>query len=683
MIDSNKEIRKYSLIKPKYIILISVVIALLMIISAYYELNENKQEAYHLLNEYANSMIYTVDKSSANTIVSDQEMENLLSQHLIGVAKNVARLETVTKISNNLLKDIAVENEIYRINIFDKYGEKLFSNSVSDSFHLQQKGKYSPKDFIEPILKGNKSEIIIGLKEARREKGSRYAVAVRRMANLGGAIVVNLNAESYLEFRKKIGFGKMITDIGEKSGIEYIVLQNYKEIVAANKPVEGLSKTTDDSFLKSIYNKDTTAVRVNIFQDKKVYEVIKPFIIDSENLGLFRIGLSMDEIINIENRMYRRAAIISLILIVISVIVISVIVSNQNYNIVSEEYKKIKTFTGDILANMSQAVITINKYGVIEIFNRNAELLFLLKSSNTIGKNINDVFINMTSGLLKILIDKKEVYNYEIQCEINNTEKKIISVSSTSDFDEFNILESFTVVISDVTDIKNVEKQKQQNEKMIAMGELASAVAHEVRNPLNSINMISQRFEKEFFGRIDSDEFKTLTEVLNSESKRVNVIIEQFLRFARPPKLQIMDVNVREFSDEIKKIFEIQAKSKNIDFTVNGFEDNVIKIDSGLMKQVILNLLQNALDSVNDKGKIEFNFKNLHNKYIFEVKDDGKGICEENINKVFDLYYTTKPNGTGLGLSIVQQIINQHKGSIIVESENNKGAVFTIELPNK
>jgi signal transduction histidine kinase len=681
MIESKKEIRKYSLIKPKYIILISVVIALLMIISAYYELNENKQEAYHLLNEYANSMIYTVDKSSANTIVSDQEMENLLSQHLIGVAKNVARLETVTKISNNILNDIAAENEIYRINIFDKNGDKLYSNYVSDSVHIQQKGKYSPKDFIEPILQGKESEIVIGLKEARLEKGSRYAVAVKRMDNAGGAIVVNLNAESYLEFRKKIGFGKMITDIGEKSGIEYIVLQNDKEIVAANKQVEGLSKTSEDPFLKSIYNKDTTAVRVHLFKDKKVYEVIKPFIIEGENLGLFRIGLSMDEITNIENRMYRRAAIISFILIVISVIVIGVIVSNQNYNIVSEEYKKIKTFTGDILANMSQAVITINKFNEVEIFNRNAELMFLLKSSNVIGKKINEIF-SLKSILLKILIEKKEVYNYEIQCEINNAEKKIISVSSTSDYDEYNVLESYTVVISDVTNIKNVEKQKQQNEKLIAMGELASAVAHEVRNPLNSINMISQRFEKEFFGKIDSDEFKTLTSVLSSESIRVNGIIEQFLRFARPPKLQLLDVNVLEFSDEIKSIFEILAKPKNIEFTVNCSEDKIIKIDSALMKQVILNLLQNALDSVSEYGKIEFNFKTKPGKFIFEVKDDGEGIKEEYLNKVFDLYFTTKSHGTGLGLSIVQQIVNQHNGSVYVESEFKKGSVFTIEIPN-
>jgi signal transduction histidine kinase len=284
--------------------------------------------------------------------------------------------------------------------------------------------------------------------------------------------------------------------------------------------------------------------------------------------------------------------------------------------------------------------------------------------------------------LIKILIEKKEVYNYETQCEINNTEKKIISVSSTSDYDEYNVLESFTVVISDVTDIKNIEKQKQQNEKLIAMGELASAVAHEVRNPLNSINMISQRFEKEFFDKIDSDEFKTLTSVLSSESIRVNGIIEQFLRFARPPKLQILDVNVMEFSDGIKKIFEILAKPKNIDFTVNCSEDKIIKIDPALMKQVILNLLQNALDSVSEKGKIEFNLKTKPGKFIFEVKDDGDGINKDNLNKIFDLYFTTKSNGTGLGLSIVQQIVNQHNGSVYAESEFKKGSVFTVEIPN-
>ena len=381
--------------------------------------------------------------------------------------------------------------------------------------------------------------------------------------------------------------------------------------------------------------------------------------------------------------MYRRAVIISLILIVITVIVIVVIISNQNYNIISEEYKKIKTFTGDILANMSQAVITINKNDVIEIFNRNAEILFLKKSNDIVGKNFNSVFSDMNSNLLKILIEKKDINNIEIPCEINKTGKKIISISSTSNFDEFKKLNSFTVVISDITEIKNAEKQKQQNEKLIAMGELASAVAHEVRNPLNSINMISQRFEKEYCNKINSDEFKTLTGVLNSESKRVNGIIEQFLRFARPPKLQIMEVNAEKFLNEIRNIFEIQAKSKNVDFIVNGIEDKTLKIDYELMKQAMLNLLQNALDAVSENGKIELNFKPQPSKIIFEIKDNGEGINKDNINKIFDLYFTTKSKGTGLGLSIVQQIISQHNGSINVESENNKETVFTIEIPNK
>ncbi|MCX6164977.1 MAG: hypothetical protein NTU73_09005, partial [Ignavibacteriae bacterium] len=191
-----ENLRRFSLIKPRYVIIIGLVISLIMIISSYIEYSENKHEIYHLLNEHANSIIFAIEKSSANTIISEKEIENLLSQHLLGVARNIYRLDSVSPLSNELLVKIAEENEVYRINVFNEEGEKEYSNLVQGTIHSQEKGKYSPKDYIDSVLKGKKREIIIGLKSARMEKGTRYAVAVSRPHNRKGAIVVNLDAET-------------------------------------------------------------------------------------------------------------------------------------------------------------------------------------------------------------------------------------------------------------------------------------------------------------------------------------------------------------------------------------------------------------------------------------------------------------------------------------------------------
>jgi two-component system, NtrC family, sensor histidine kinase HydH len=673
--------KKLSAVKIKYITIIFLVITALMIMSAYFEFYRNKSEIFHLLDEYANSMIYTIDKSSANAIVSDREMENLLTSHLLGVARNVSRLDSITYISNVMLKKIAEENQVYRINVFDSKGDRAFSNVDVDSIHLKSKGKYSPLDYIKPILEGKENEIVIGLKEARFEKGKRFAVAVKRPANKKGAIIVNLDAESYLEFRSKIGFGKILREIGNKSGIEYIILQNKNETIAANKSIEGISGFSNDKFLSDSFNSGETKTRIALLNGKNIYEAIKPFIVDGEKIGLFRIGLSMDEIDSAESRMFTRGIVISITLIFILVIFIAIIISNQNYKIIKNEFNKIQTFTGDILGNMSQAVITLDANGNVKIFNKTAESLFGICMKGISGKNVKELFLKKIKILCDIFEKTNEVKNFEIEYYNNLNERRILSLNSTINYNKDERMDSFTFVISDVTDSKMIEEQMRRNEKLIAMGSLASAVAHEVRNPLNSINMIAQRYEKEFSGKVNSPEFSEITNVLKSESKRVNNIVEEFLKFARPQKLNKSKIQVKDFLDDIEKLFSVQIAQKEINLSFEVQVNNIIEIDAEQMKQVLINIIQNSIDSIDKSGDVTIKYYIKDKSSYFEITDTGCGIQKENLNKIFNLYFTTKKKGNGLGLSIVQQIVYSHNGKIFVDSLEGNGTKFVIEIP--
>lgn len=670
-------LKKFSFIRPGYIITISLILAALLILSAVIEYNENKNEIRHLLDEHANSTIDLITKSSANILSAEREMENLLSQQLLGTARNVKRLDSTGVISNSLLEKIAEENNVYRINVFNKNGEKIYSSNISESAHMQGEGKYSPKEFIGQVLSGEKQELVIGFKEARFEKGSRYAVAVSRSSARGGAIVVNLDADAYLQFRKNTGFEKMINDIGSKSGIVYIVLQDENKIFASNKKIDEFKGYGNDEFIKEAFEKNLTRTREITYQGNKVFELVHPFSVDGEKYGIYRIGLSMDEIVSAESRMYRRTLIISLVLVIISVFVVGIIVSNQNYKLISKEYKKIQTFTGNILDYMPQAIITTDLEGTVKIFNKAAEKLFGKTSSDVSGKNVNES-LPQAAEYFK---GNVEFSNYETIFQNAAGEKIYLNINKTLNFSAGGTPEFITLVIRDVTELKKLDMKSRLNEKMIAMGELASAVAHEVRNPLNSITMISQRLGKEYKELYESGEFTNLNSVLQSESKRINNIIEEFLKYARPPKLNPVKINSDDFLNRIKTIAEANISGKNIEFIMNCKDSVDFNIDSSQMNQALMNIINNAIDAVEAGGKIELIFFIKNKKTIFEISDSGKGIPEENLGKIFNLYFTTKAKGTGLGLSIVQQVISQHNGTVYAESTEGKGTTFFIELP--
>jgi len=215
------------------------------------------------------------------------------------------------------------------------------------------------------------------------------------------------------------------------------------------------------------------------------------------------------------------------------------------------------------------------------------------------------------------------------------------------------------------------------------MGELASGVAHEIRNPINAIGMIAQRLDKEFKVEKDSDEYHSITNLLRSEVTRINKIITQFLSYAKPLDIQLKKVNSKEFFEDIYRLFSEQAKLKGAQLIKLSDQSFEMTIDPELIKQSLMNLVQNAIDAVDKDGKVEINYFKKDNNLIIEITDNGKGIPEKIKSKIFDLYYTTKPEGTGLGLSIVQKIIAEHKGTIEVLSEVDKYTKFKITIPQK
>lgn len=668
-------------IQPRTVIVSALIVAALMFGSAIVELNENRNELFHLLQEHALSLSETIANSSENIVLSTDQIEHQISERLLNNALFIQRLDSLGLLSSGQLRSIAKTNDIFRINILSRTGERVLSNHTPDKHRQMLKEKHSPADFIAPILSGKQDRLVIGLKEARFEQGERYAVAVKRTKPGGGAIVLNLDAEELVRFRKRIGIGKLIQDLGNNEGIEYVVLQDRDGILAATKVVNDMSSVDNDLLLADVMDRDTVLTRQTKFETRDVYEVVRRLNIENAAVGVLRIGLSMDQIRMVDERMQRRLAIMSVVFMGLSLLIGAFLIATRKYNIVSRSYERYQLQTGNILEHMGDAVVVVDGNSVITVVNKQAETLFGMTAGGVIGKRIDDLSGDSAQCLKTILANKLRQFETTVRCpHVYNGERNVV-VTRSEILSGDGSAESITVVIKDVTETKRLEMEMQRKEKLTAMGQLASGVAHEIRNPLNAIVMIAQRFQNEFQPKKGIREYNELTGVLKSESTRINGIIQQFLKFARPKPPQFSDINVAEFIDRVTALFRSQAAEKHIAFTSSSVK-KMIMIDPELMTQALLNLLQNALDATPEYGTISLSARTSGTGTVIEVKDSGNGVPDDQKERIFNLYYTTKNKGTGLGLPITQQIIAQHNGTISVRNADPSGAVFTIELPD-
>jgi len=242
-----------------------------------------------------------------------------------------------------------------------------------------------------------------------------------------------------------------------------------------------------------------------------------------------------------------------------------------------------------------------------------------------------------------------------------------------------NLLEREKERITD--EVYNLQRDLRQKEKLSAMGELAAGVAHEIRNPLNAISMTIQRLGKEFTPASGIEEQAELIRTVRKEINRISGIIRQFLKFARPAPLQKKWLYLNELIQKVIQLYDAKVSKLNIKIHYDAANKFNVFLDPDKLQQTLINMLENAIDAVEKNGDIYITWEKQHKVFNLIIKDTGVGIPEEQIAKIFNLYYTTKARGTGFGLAQVYQSISEHGGSIDVNSELGAGTEFSIKLP--
>ena len=218
-----------------------------------------------------------------------------------------------------------------------------------------------------------------------------------------------------------------------------------------------------------------------------------------------------------------------------------------------------------------------------------------------------------------------------------------------------------------------------QSERLSALGEFSAGIAHEIRNPLASIKNFTQLLPTEYEDHRFRKEF---VEIVISEVNRIDKIVTDLLNYARPIKIKLIKTDITSLVDEILYSLSSTFERQCIDIRKIYNQPILIEIDSHQIRQVLLNVMLNAVEAMPEGGTIEIAISTNSNKELeIQISDTGDGIPEHTLPELFNPFFTTKESGTGLGLSIAQRIVNEHEGSIDAKNKKAGGALFSVLLP--
>ena len=343
-----------------------------------------------------------------------------------------------------------------------------------------------------------------------------------------------------------------------------------------------------------------------------------------------------------------------------------------------------RSYLETVLAHLSSGVIVINDAMEIKSFNIAASKILqvdlsknkdqLLTSISNKNKLLKDFVVSIQEEIKTSnrKMQPEIIKQFEIRYEKNN---QVLSLQITTL--PQNKVNNYVLMIDDIT----MMIQAQRN---AAWSEVARRLAHEIKNPLTPIQLSAERIKHKIGSKLNKDDTEILEKAVSTIVNQVDAMktmVNEFSEYARAPKLNFESTDINETIIEISHLFE----NSGIKITTNLLKGlPKIKVDANMMRQVLINLIQNAQDAMvsnTKKPSIKINTNKYKNYLVLSIEDNGPGFSEDILKKAFEPYVTTKSHGTGLGLAIVKKIIEEHEGIIVVENIKSGGAHINIQLP--
>ncbi len=344
-----------------------------------------------------------------------------------------------------------------------------------------------------------------------------------------------------------------------------------------------------------------------------------------------------------------------------------------------------------ILDSLTAGVIVIDRENHITSFNRAAERLTGFRAVQAAGKTLKNIFeSDFFEDIERHLIcvgETGEAVQFETEMPVKAKGNKHVSICISPLQNKKGEQHGIALTLQDITRMKKLEERANRAGRLAAMGEMAANIAHEIRNPLGSIELFASLLKKDLQ---KLPEAKTLVEHISSGVTSINNIISNMLLFIKPqqmPDFKVLDI--KQLVNDSLCFTDHMIRSANSIEVVTEFLSSSLMVygDLELLKQVVLNIVLNAIQAMPEGGRLTISVKRIKtrpdNYDMAEIRfaDTGKGISRSDISMVFDPFFSTKKKGTGLGLAIVHNIVKLHNGTIDINSTKGKGTVCVIRLP--
>ncbi len=279
---------------------------------------------------------------------------------------------------------------------------------------------------------------------------------------------------------------------------------------------------------------------------------------------------------------------------------------------------------------------------------------------------------------------RAEELDNEFTFQRGNRVQTIAVTVYTYKADDEEGLASYVLMFSDVTEHNANEARMRRSENLASMSTMAAGVAHEIKNPLAAMGIHLQLLKKAFVrkGCLSLEDGQRYIDVLEEEVNRLNGIVVDFLFAVRPLDTRLRLGSIMKTLNEVTAFVEPELAEHRVALTCD-FSTSLprLEFDQNLVKQVLLNLIKNAMNAMEQGGRLTIRARPDGNHVLISVQDTGIGMDEEMMQKIFEPYFTNKATGTGLGLTVVYKIMKEHRGDITVESKLGEGSVFTLSFP--